>query len=581
MHANSKLKDSLALIAVFFAAYPARSALMLACLLLAGLAEGIGLATLLPLLKHLGGSQADVTVIDRFVQQTLDYVGLESTLGALLGLIVLAMVSKGAFLLVAMNQVGYTVAYVATDLRLALIRAVLGARWRFFVSQPAGLFANAISTEATRASAAYHSACLLLADSLQVFIYLLVAATISWHLTAIVAVAGALLLLLFWRLLNSARSAGESQTRLQKSILARLTDGLRGIKPLKAMAREDRLGPMLVSETQGLNQALRRQVFHRQVLDTQQEPVIVVLLALGLFAVVTGWQLPTETVIMMGLLFYRAASRIGNLQKRYQAMIINESAYWSLKALVEHAESEREPKTAGKIAALEKGIRFEDVSFAYDGKKVLDAVNLEIPAHAFVAITGSSGAGKTTLADLIVGLHRPESGRIRVDDVPFDELDLAAWRSLIGYVPQEMTLFHDTILANVTLGDSALTREAAEAALAKADLLSYVRSLPQGLDTVVGEQGSKLSGGQRQRLAIARALVRSPSLLVLDEVTTSLDPATEREICATLRALAGQITILAISHQPAVVSVSDIVLRVESGKVTPDKADVRRADGAV
>ena len=100
---------------------------------------------------------------------------------------------------------------------------------------------------------------------------------------------------------------------------------------------------------------------------------------------------------------------------------------------------------------------------------------------------------------------------------------------------------------------------------------------PKGLDTVIGEQGGKLSGGQRQRLAIARALVRSPSLLVLDEVTTSLDPATEREICATLRSLTGQITVLAISHQPAVVSVSDIVLRVENGKVMPGKADTRRA----
>ena len=120
------------------------------------------------------------------------------------------------------------------------------------------------------------------------------------------------------------------------------------------------------------------------------------------------------------------------------------------------------------------------MSFAYDGRKVLDAASFEIPAHTFAAITGLSGVGKTTIADLIVGLHRPESGCIRVDGMPFDELDLAALRSRIGYVPQEMTLFHDTILANVTFGDPALTREDAEAALAKADMLTYVRSLSQG-----------------------------------------------------------------------------------------------------
>lgn len=579
MRPHSKLKASLALVSTFLAAYPARSAVMLACLLLAGLAEGIGFASVLPLLNHLGSTQAAPTEIDRHIEQALSYLGMEPTLGAILGLIVLAIVLKGAFLLVAMNQVGYTVAYVATDLRLALIRAVLQARWRFFVSQPAGLFANAISTEATRASGAYYSACMLLAEVIQVFIYLLLAAVISWQFTIIVLAVGIALTGLFWRLLGSARSAGESQTHLQKSILARLADGLRGIKPLKAMAREDRLGPLLVSETRDLNLALRRQVFHRQVLDTQQEPIIVALLAVGLYVVVSRWELPVATMLVMALLFYRAASRIGNLQKRFQAMIINESAYWSLQGLIKHAEAEQEPKTGGRSATLEKGIRFEAATFAYDGRKVLDEASFEIPARSFVAITGPSGVGKTTIADLIVGLHRPESGYIRVDGVPLDELDTVVWRSRIGYVPQEMTLFHDTILANITLSDPALTRGDAEAALAKADLLSYVRSLPQGLDTVVGEQGSRLSGGQRQRLAIARALVRAPRLLVLDEVTTSLDPATEQEICVTLRALAGQVTVLAISHQPAVVASADIVLRVEDGKVTSGKADIRRVHG--
>jgi ATP-binding cassette subfamily C protein len=171
------------------------------------------------------------------------------------------------------------------------------------------------------------------------------------------------------------------------------------------------------------------------------------------------------------------------------------------------------------------------------------------------------------VVDLIVGLLTPQSGDILVDDAPLGEVDLRLWRESIGYVPQELLLLHDTLHNNVTLGDDSIAPEQVLAALRAAGAGSFVNDLPEGVDTVVGERGSRLSGGQRQRIALARALVRNPRLLVLDEVTTALDPVTEAEVCETLASLKGKVTILSISHQPALADVADRVYHLANGQL--------------
>jgi ATP-binding cassette subfamily C protein len=181
---------------------------------------------------------------------------------------------------------------------------------------------------------------------------------------------------------------------------------------------------------------------------------------------------------------------------------------------------------------------------------------------------GGSGEGKTTLVDLLVGLLKPASGEVLIDDTPLKGHRRTTWRRSIGYVPQEVLLFHDTIQRNVTLGAEAVTREDVEWALEAAGALEFVRALPEGLDQVVGERGTELSGGQRQRISIARAIVTRPDLLILDEATTALDPETERSVCDALRRLAETITIVAISHQPAIKAVADQILEVSGGEVS-------------
>jgi ATP-binding cassette, subfamily C, bacterial len=247
---------------------------------------------------------------------------------------------------------------------------------------------------------------------------------------------------------------------------------------------------------------------------------------------------------------------------------VGESAFWSLHGMVREAEAEREEAT-GRVAPpeLRRGIRVRNVTFSYGPVPILSKVDLDIPAGRFVTVCGPSGAGNTTLADLLAGLHRPQAGEVLIDDVPLVDVDLRAWRSRLGYVPQETLLFNDTIFRNVTLGNDRITRDTAREALEAAGAWEFVSARPEGMETRIGELGSNLSGGQRQRISIARALVAKPRLLILDEATTALDPATEAAICETLRQLRDQVTILAISHQPAMQAAADMVYEIDKGRV--------------
>jgi len=252
-------------------------------------------------------------------------------------------------------------------------------------------------------------------------------------------------------------------------------------------------------------------------------------------------------------------------------MVTAESAYWSLQETIQEAQRARETTTGAREPELTEQIRLEDIRLHYGEKTVLDHLSLTIPAGSLTTLIGRSGAGKTTIIDLIAGLITPQAGRIYVDELPLDQLDIKKWRRMIGYVPQENLLLHDTVLNNVTLGDPELDRSDAERALRLAGAWDFVTAIPEGMDSTVGERGARLSGGQRQRIMIARALSHRPQFLILDEATSALDPQSEAAICKTMQKLRGKLTILAISHEPAMVHAADRVYRLQDGVAIEEK----------
>jgi ATP-binding cassette subfamily C protein len=562
-------KESTGLVAYFLKAYPKRTFVMILCLIIAGLTEGIGITILLPVLElNMGDGGAPQSSVGRYVAEVLHFFGLEPKLDVLLSILVAGIALKGFFSWVAMRQVGYTVAHVVADLRKKLISALLNARWGYFIQHPAGRFANAIGVEAWRSGQAYYESSIAIAYVIQLMVYTAAAVMVSWKVALGAFATGLVIIFILRRLVNIGRRAGRSQTDLSKSLVSRLTDALQGIKPIKAMAGEGHLLPLLEAETMDMNRAQRSQVFANETMRAVQEPVTAFFLAAGLFVLVHFGDAPFSAILVLAFIFFRMVTRFNEIQYRYQKMVTVESAFWSLMESIERADQEAEANTGGnRIPEFQNEIRFENVSFSHGQEAILKDVSLVIPSGSFVGIAGSSGAGKTTIADLMIGLWHPRQGRIIIDGVSLSETDLIAWRKMVGYVPQEMFLFHDTIYNNVVLGDTSISRSRVEEAIRAAGAWEFVSHLPKGMDTPIGERGARISGGERQRIALATALVRNPKLLVLDEVTTALDPETEAGICATLRSLTGKVTIVAISHQPAMMKEAQRLYRVADGRV--------------
>jgi ATP-binding cassette subfamily C protein len=560
-------------LAYFFTAHRWRSLLAITLLGLAGLMEGVGVVTLIPMLEVAAGGDTP-TGISRAIIGAVEAVGLEPSVGVLLGVVFGTILVKSALVWLAMTQVGKTMIHVVGQLRLRLLSAMLGARWRYFGTERSGVWANAISNEAVQSGAAFRQACEILAAVFPIGTYVALATLISWQTSLLALVAGSLLLVVLRGFVAITRRVAEQAVVLTKALAGLTVDVVHGLKPIKAMARERLIFPVLKANVRSIDGALVKTIYAQENRRFFQEPSLALLLALAMFGLIRFAALPMASLLVLALMFYRILQRLNRLQLQYQTLVTGEASFWSLMDRIQEAESHREPVAPAPMPIeLRRDIRFESVSFAYGDVPVLRALDLVIPAGSFVAILGESGSGKTTLADLVVGLHEPTGGRILVDGQNLADLDLRTWRKRIGYVPQEMLLLNDTIKRNVTLGDESLSDEDVRWALEHAGAWDFVGRTPLGPDSPVGEHGAKLSGGQRQRIAIARALVTRPSLLILDEVTTALDPATEAAICETLGALRGEVTVLSISHQPAMREVADEAYLMQAGRLV--SADAR------
>ncbi|MFZ5790031.1 MAG: ABC transporter ATP-binding protein [Pseudomonadota bacterium] len=550
---------------------PGRSLIVLLCLLGSGAAEGIGIASLIPLIVAAGdsGVGGKKSAIGTYVVEAMQSLGLPTNPLFLLVVLILGMAGKALLNLLAMRQVGRAVAEVGTRMRMKLVNALLDARWSFFVREPLGRFANALGMEAMRASEAYSAVAQFLSHVIQTVIYLGIAAAFSWKLALFATAVGLVMMLSLSRFLVITRRNARKQTKQMKAMIGRLADVLVGLKPMKAMGRQARFGALFAKDVAAIDLAMRKQLFAKHANRALQEPIIFICIGAGIYVALTLTTVPLAELMVMSLLLVKTVAVFGKVQDDLQSVNIAESGYWAIHGTIEDARAAREETTPGRAPTLTRGVEFEAVSMAFGAKRVVERASFMVPVGRVTAIVGASGAGKTTLVDLMLGLHQPTSGRILIDGEPLPGIDVMRWRAMVGYVPQELILFHDTIMANVTLGEPSFTRSDVEHALRQAGAWDFVSQLADGMDHVVGERGGLLSGGQRQRIALARALIHRPRLLILDEATTALDPATEAEIVRNVRALADRdgITVLSISHQPAWMTVADKVIRVQDGHI--------------
>jgi len=562
------LRSSAGLVWEIFHIRPGRSLVVIGAVLLAGVGDLVGIAALFPLLTLATGDDAlDQTGLEVLIQRGFELTSLTPDIVTLLTLFVIAIIVKGAVMLMAMRAIGYLSVRIGTMNRERLIAALMKAKWQYIIDRQVGSLANALGIESLRSGSAAQAAHKLVAMAIQAAIYLGIAALVSPLLTVGAVGAGIVVMAALAKFVGLSRRSGEATARSLNSLLARSTDALTSMKPLKSMAQERHIQAYLYRQSNVLDKAMRSLVIAKEAVSQLREPIIALFLAPLIYVAIVVLEMPLANLLILVLIFYRCVTSIGTVQQQYQALAGLEAFYTASKDKIASAESSREPQGGTREPIFESEIRIDNVSFGHGQTAFLNNLDAAIRNGQVTAFIGPSGAGKTTLIDLVVGLNQPMSGRILVDGVPLSELDLHSWRQKIGYVPQEMILFHETILQNVTLGDPTISSTDVEESLRTAGVWDAVVALPESLDTVVGESGSKLSGGQRQRVAIARALARKPQLLILDEPTSALDPVTEAELCKTLRELSGRVTILVISHQPAIVDIADVVYRIQNGRI--------------
>ncbi|CAK0751884.1 ABC transporter ATP-binding protein [uncultured Gammaproteobacteria bacterium] len=364
-------------------------------------------------------------------------------------------------------------------------------------------------------------------------------------------------------------------------------EGLTSMPQVRLADGEQRMHELFRSRQQAYYSSLRRMNF----LTNLNHPMftscgglfIVLLLLLGtiLFQREDDW---TDMMLLFLIVLYRLMGPATAVSAIRLAIMAQYPGFRALQETITVLDATRPQNGSLVFHALTEAVRLEDVTFCYDPNKgaALRGLTVEFPAGKMTAVVGPSGAGKSTIVSLLARLYDPGEGRVTVDGVDLREFDLRTWRQRVGVVAQDVVLFNDSVFNNLRFARPDATRTEIEAAVELADAAEFIESLPEGYETRIGDRGVMLSGGQKQRLAIARAVLVQPEILILDEATSNLDGRTERAIQRAVDRLAKRCTVIVIAHRLATILKADCIVVIDKGSVIEQgRHDVLMRNGGV
>jgi len=535
--------------------------------------EAASLAMLVPLLAMVGIGESAVMpeAVDDWFAGAFDSMNVRPTLGSALALFA-GVAALRAILMRWQLLVNSSLREAVTaSVRVRLYRALAGAEWTFIVTRQPSEFVNALTDQVGRVGSAAHQLVSLSVMTSVSLVYLGMALYLSAIMTLATLTCAALLAWVLRRSMTDASTSGRLASEARGRLHAAATEHVGSLKTVKSFGATDRHDEVFRRLTYESRDANLQVTAGQTELQQRLEFGSTVLLAVAVYVAHEVLGIATPQLLVLLFVFARLMPRLTSIYGQLQGLAT------VLPVVEATAELERTYHAAAEPTASESrphpladGIRLQGVSFAYLRRTEAPAlydVNLDIRAGYTTAIVGPSGAGKTTLADLLIGLLSPTSGRILVDGTPLTADGLAGWRRQIGYVAQETFLFHDTIRANLLWASPAASDAALWDALRLSAASDFVAALPEGLDTVLGERGVLVSGGERQRLSLARALLRQPRLLVLDEATSSLDSENETRIQQAIEGLHQRMTIVIITHRLSTIRRADLIHVIEMGRV--------------
>ena len=546
--------------------------LLLVLGVLTALLEGVGLGLVVPILQGLSADGTLSTgnpVIDTLSQP---FAGVSPSRR----LQVLMVVLLGVTALKNAAMYGHTCLSswlqinLMRNLRVQIFDQLLRVGYQYFSDRRAGDVWNDLTTETNRTAQALY---VLVQQTITMFfalscVGLLLA--ISWQLTLLSVVMLGGLSLLLRGVVRKLHDAGKMISSSYGEHASVGLEALSAMRVIRLFGREDYERKRFDTVVQEANRADLRTVFLSSLMTPLSE-----LFAMGMFAVVflLAAQVfiqqnaaPLPLLLTFMFILYRLMPRVTQFNSNRAFLANNLPAVHAVVRMLSPADKPFVHSGTQPFENLRKGVRFEGVTFSYGAteKPVLRDVDLEIPAGKTTALVGASGAGKSTLVDLIPRFYDPGKGRITIDGVDLRELDLRSWRAAIGVVSQDTFVFNTSVRENIAYGRFNTTVEEIEKAARRANAYDFISEMPQGFETVIGDRGVRLSGGQRQRLAIARAVLRNPKILILDEATSALDTASERLVQEALEELSANRTVVVVAHRLSTVANADQVIVLEN-----------------
>lgn len=571
------MKDTLKTLLEAFGRYRWHVVALAAFGFLSALLEGIGINAVIPLMSFFnGGGGAATDFITRTIQGLFSFFSLPFKFRYLLGFILCLFILRAISVVVF----GYIRGWVSADFlgkeSESVLRRALLSSWSFTLKQKIGTMHNTLVRDIQQTGGLLGSVAQIVQSFSGFLMYLLVAVNISPTMT-FYTLGGGIVLVFFLRpFLRRGQRIGTQAAGVEKLFAQFLSEHIIGMKSVKAAGVERVAIADGTAHIRLLRSLSIRQAFVRSISTSFFQPASIVLVVM-LFLLT--YHTPEFSIISFAASLYL-------IQKIFTYLESGQAALQSISELLPYARNiaafkhnldlHKESSEGTAPFVFKKELAFKEVSFAYDeGKPILDNVSFSVRAGETVGLIGPSGAGKTSVADLLLRLFKPNEGMLTLDGVPSTNISLDVWRKHIGYVSQDVFLLNSTIEDNIRFYNNEVTEEDIETAAKQANIYDFISGLPEGFKTITGDRGVMLSGGQRQRIALARALVGRPALLILDEATSALDHESEKLIHESIHALHGKVTVLIIAHRPSTVAEADTILVLSHGHIvehgTPEK----------
>ena len=538
----------------------------IALLLMASLLEGFSIGMILPIL---GGSESVDAPLYRFLTDGADYIGLPYTLPVAVGGMAVLYLLRTGFIIYQRVYAADITGKLMARLKITLVEQVYAADYQYFLERGLSAFTNAVTVELNNVSQAFERCNRFIVNSGFALVYIALPLAINPAFTSVVVIVGVPGYFLLKRMFNIARNFSIRSTAANAGLQSYIIQGLVNFKYLKATGSHPGIFGRIRDTSREQGRLDYKQNALSAVLENGTDLFFMLVIAALLIYTVEIQRNNLIEILFILFIVRRAMVYALNAQTSFQDFLRISGSVREFRRLTNELAKREEPvDDDGATPDFDRPITLSEVSFSYGGgDRVLDGVSLAIPPGGMVAFVGASGAGKSTIVTMLTGLLRPTSGEVKIGGVPYDRLSQRRLREGVGYVTQESVIFNDSVHNNISLWSEGDSRDRVRAAARAARAADFIEGLPDGYDSLLGDNGINISGGQRQRISIARELYKDARLLIFDEATSALDTESEIEVQRSIDALRGDKTIIIIAHRLSTVRNCDTIFVLKEGRV--------------